>query len=325
MSEVNNHLFETIDRQNSHESAHTRRTLVKTTAAALGSMGLLGYAANDAFAKVKTDPANSVANITTVAATAEVLATIVNTVGPEKLGNRLDATTRRNIRAAAQQEKNHYELLTSKAVGGKPATTTIYVPDEVFSSPEALLTTLAVGDQVFINAYLLANTVFARQGNLMGSKFARYTAEIMATEAVHRALALQSLGKLGNDRVVREVRAARGGLRPADDGRAGLLQDPRRREGARVRGLRLRQGGQQARHEVRVRRGRRAHAHRPRRQHDRHQLGERHPAAARHRRAARRASERRAKWPSRHGRKRRHRQATGEPLHGSATWRRVLG
>ena len=161
MSEVNNHLFETIDRQNSHESAHTRRTLVKTTAAALGSMGLLGYATNDAFAKVKTNSANSVANITTVAATAEVLATIVNTVGPEKLGSRLDAVTRRNIRAAAQQEKNHYELLTSSAVGGKPATTTIYVPDEVFSSPEALLTTLAVGDQVFINAYLLANTVFA--------------------------------------------------------------------------------------------------------------------------------------------------------------------
>ena len=130
-----------------------------------------------------------------------MLATIVNTVGPEKLGDRLDAVTRRNIRAAAQQEKNHYELLTSKAVGGKPATTSIHVPDEVFSSPEALLTTLAVGDQVFINAYLLANTVFARQGTLMGSKFARYTAEIMATEAVHRALALQSLGKLGNDRV----------------------------------------------------------------------------------------------------------------------------
>ena len=74
------------------------------------------------------------------------------------------------------------------------------MPDEVFSSPTALLTTLAVGDQVFINAYLLANTVFARQGTLKGSKFARYTAEIMAVEAVHRALALQSLGKLGNDR-----------------------------------------------------------------------------------------------------------------------------
>lgn len=35
----------------------------------------------------------------------------------------------------------------------------------------------------------------------MGSKFARYAAEIMATEAVHRARALQSLGRLGNDRV----------------------------------------------------------------------------------------------------------------------------
>src|SRR4051794_13027775 len=201
MSDVGTQRFDTIDRQNAPESPHTPRPRAKTTAAALGPLGLLGLASGDAFASVKTHDANSVKNITTVAATAEVLATIVNTVGPEKLGGRLDATTRRNIRAAAQQEKNHYELLTSKAVGGKPATTTIYVPDEVFSSPEALLTTLAVGDQVFINAYLLANTVFARQGDLMGPKFARYTAEIMATEAVHRALALQSLGKLGNDRV----------------------------------------------------------------------------------------------------------------------------
>jgi hypothetical protein len=200
MTEATNHLFETIDRQNSHESAHTRRTLVKTTGAALGSMGLLGLASSDAFGSVKTASENSVANITAVAATAEVLATIVNTVGPEKLGNRLDAVTRRNIRAAAQQEKNHYELLTSSAVGGRAVTKTIYVPDEVFASPANLLTTLVVGDQVFINAYLLATTVFARQGTLKGSQFARYTSEIMAIEAVHRALALQSLGRLGNDR-----------------------------------------------------------------------------------------------------------------------------
>src|SRR3954469_12323906 len=133
LSDVSNHLFDTIDSLHANESAHTRRTLVKGTAAALGSMGLLGYLTGDADAAVKTDSANSVANITTVAATAEVLATIVNTVGPEKLGTRLDATTRRNIRAAAQQEKNHSELLTSSAVGGKPATRTIYVPDEVFA------------------------------------------------------------------------------------------------------------------------------------------------------------------------------------------------
>ena len=201
MSEVTNNLFDTIDQQNSHESAHTRRTLVKGTAAALGSMGLVGFMTGEANAAVKTGAANSPETIAAVAATAEVLATIVNTVGPEKLGNKLDSVTRRNIQAAAQQEKNHYELLTSSAVGGKAVTKTIYVPDEVFASPANLLTTLAVGDQVFINAYLIATTVFARQGTLKGSQFARYTAEIMAVESVHRALALQSLGKLGNDRV----------------------------------------------------------------------------------------------------------------------------
>ena len=200
MSEVNNHIFETIDRQNRHESAHTRRKLIQGTAAGLGSMGLLGFAASAADAQVRTAEANSVETLTTVAATAEVLATIVNTVGAERLGSRMDAVTLRNIRAAAQQEKNHYELLTSRAVGAKPATTMIHVPDAVFSSPTALLTTLVVGDQLFVNAYLLACTVFARQGTLAGSRFARFSAEICAVESVHRALALQSLGRLGNDR-----------------------------------------------------------------------------------------------------------------------------
>lgn len=202
MSDVNNHIFDTIDRQNADKSAATRRQLVKGTAAAMGTMGLLGFATSQsATAAVRTGDANAVETIAAVAATAEVLATIVNTVGVEKLGNRMDAVTRRNVAAAAQQEKNHYELLTSSAVGGKEVTKTIYVPDSIFESPENLLGALVVGDQVFINAYLLATTVFARQGTLSGSKFARYTAEIMATEAVHRALALQSLGKLGNDRV----------------------------------------------------------------------------------------------------------------------------
>ena len=200
MSEVNNHIFDTIDRQHKHESAHTRRTLIKTTAAGLGSMGLLGYAAGNAGAAVPTMKGNDVETLTAVAATAEVLATIVNTVGAEKVGPQLDPVTRRNVRAAAQQEKNHYELLTSSAVGAKAVTKTIFVPNEIFESPRNLLTALVEGDQVFINAYLLATTVFARQGTLSGSKFARYTAEIMAVEAVHRALALQSIGKLGNDR-----------------------------------------------------------------------------------------------------------------------------
>jgi hypothetical protein len=200
MTEVTNHLAATIDRQNAGSSAATRRQLVKGSLAGIASMGLVGYLSGEADAAVATDDANSVESILTVAATAEVLATIVNTVGAEKLGSKLDRVTLRNVQAAAQQEKDHFEVLTSSGVGGKPATTTIYVPDEVFSSPEALLTTLVVGDQVFVNAYLLGCTVFARQGTLSGSRFARYAAEIMGVEAVHRALALQSLGRLGNDR-----------------------------------------------------------------------------------------------------------------------------
>ena len=100
------------------------------------------------------------------------------------------------MQAAAREELIHYEALT-KALGAKPLTTKIHVPDAVFASKEGLLTTLVAGDQIFINAYLIGTTVFARARK---SKEARYAAEIMGVEAVHRALALQSLGQLGNDR-----------------------------------------------------------------------------------------------------------------------------
>lgn len=215
MSDISNSLFDTIDRQNRGESASTRRQLIKGTTAALAGAGVLGLAtgADSAFAAVKTDAANAPETILAVAATAEVLATIVNTVGPEKLGSQLDAVTAANVKAAAQQEKNHFEALT-KGLGAKPVTMSIHVPDEIFASKENLLTALVVGDQVFVNAYLIGLTVFARQGTGAGSKAARYAGEIMAVESVHRALALQSLGKLGNDRAYAKFaqREAVGGL-----------------------------------------------------------------------------------------------------------------
>ncbi|MDO9409056.1 hypothetical protein, partial [Patulibacter sp.] len=139
MTDVTNHLYETIDRQSADQPAATRRNLVKGTAVALGSLGLMGLATGTADAKVNTADANQAENIAAVAATAEILATIVNTVGAEKLKDKLDPVTLRNVQAAAQQEKNHYEVLTSAAVGGKAVTDTIYVPDEVFASPENLL------------------------------------------------------------------------------------------------------------------------------------------------------------------------------------------
>ena len=204
MTEFLNDALADIDRQHADKPAATRRQLVAGAAATLGSMGLLGIAAGTANAQLSnrpgmTDAPNTVENIINIAATAEVLATIVNTIGFERVP--LDSVTKNNIAAAAREELIHYQVLTSSAVGAKELTKRIWVPNEVFASRESFLTTLVVGDQIFINAYLLGLTVFARGGNLKGSRFARFAAEFMGAEAVHRALALQSLGRLGNDRV----------------------------------------------------------------------------------------------------------------------------
>ena len=188
MTDPMNLVYESIDRDHAEQPASTRRNFVAGAAAAVGSLGLLGLP-RDAMA------ANTPQNILNVAATAEVLATIVNTVGAERLVNELDATTLRNVRAAAREELIRFHVL--RGVGAREATRRIWVPDAVFASPSGLLNTLVAGDQIFINAYLIGTTAFAQARQ---SKFARFTGEFMGAEAVHRALALQSLGRLGNDR-----------------------------------------------------------------------------------------------------------------------------
>jgi len=194
-TDATNHVYAAIDAAHADQPAATRRQLVGGAAAALGGMGLLGLMPGTALA-ARGD--NSPENILNIAATAEVLATIVNTVGPERV--QLDAQTKANIEAAAREELLHYDALTG-ALGAKALTTRIWVPDAVFASREGLLSTLVAGDQIFINAYLIGTTVFARANQ---AKAARYAAEIMGVEAVHRALALQSLGQLGNDRAYME-------------------------------------------------------------------------------------------------------------------------
>jgi len=191
MAEALNIAFDAIDEEHAEESATTRRKLVAGAAGTIGGMGLLGLLnTEDAMAK------NDAKTILNVAATAEVLATIVNTVGAERLATQLDPVTLRNIRAAAREELIHFDVLGT--IGGKPATRKIWVPDSVFATTDGLLKALVTGDQIFINAYLIGTTAFAKAGK---AKFARFTGEFMGAEAVHRALALQSLGKLGNDRV----------------------------------------------------------------------------------------------------------------------------
>lgn len=185
--------YEAVERENAHESAHTRRQLVGAAALGLGGMAAASMPALAAAKPSRRGGANDPQTILNIAATAEVLATIVNTVGPEKV--KLDKTTKNNVKAAAYEELIHYNVLDS--LGGVPVSKSIWIPNAVFKSKKNLLETLEVGDQIFINAYLIATTVFGDAGD---GTTARYTAEFMGVEAVHRALARQSLGKLGNDR-----------------------------------------------------------------------------------------------------------------------------
>lgn len=207
MSDHLNLVYDGIDRAHADKPAATRRQLVAGAAATIGGLGLLGLA-EDAQAqtlatrKIRNDPQT----ILNVAATAEVLATIVNTVGFEKgqgffkglKGDAEGAVTLRNIRAAAREELEHYKVLVSKAVGGKAITKRIYIPDRVFTNATSFLSTVEVGDQIFINAYELGTLEFGYRG---AGDVALIASEFMGVEAVHRALARQSLGLLGNDRV----------------------------------------------------------------------------------------------------------------------------
>ncbi len=194
MSEDLGFVYETIDKQHKEKSAHTRRQLVAGAAATLGGMGLLSL---PGAAHAQESGNNNPQTILNVAATAEVLATIVNTIGAEKrLGLQRNQQTHRNIRSAAREELIHYNVLV--ASGGKALTKRIWVPDSVFRDSLELLQTLQAGDQVFVNAYLIATRTFGNAGN---GRLATVAAEFMGVEAVHRALARQSLGLLGNDRV----------------------------------------------------------------------------------------------------------------------------
>ena len=202
MSDATDLVYKTIDEQNAGASAATRRQLMGAAAATIGGLGMLGLvdsaaAKPSARARAANFPTdNTPENILTVAATAEVLATIVNTVGWERgLGG--DRKTQRNIKAAAGEELIHYRVLT-ETLGAKPVTKKIWVPDAVFSNRKAFLSTLEVGDQIFCNAYLIGVAAFGYAA--LGLQ-ATVAAEFMGVEAVHRALARQSLGKLGNDRV----------------------------------------------------------------------------------------------------------------------------
>ena len=202
-------VYEAVDKAHAGLPVKSRRAMIASVAGLAGTVGLLGGFPGVASAGSRhwhhddeeshahgCDKGDDPQTILNIAATAEVLATIVNTVGSEKGLFGSDKVTQRNVAAAAREELIHYNVLTS--VGAVPLTKSIWVPDGVFANASGLLNALQVGDQIFVNAYLLATLRFAQLGK---PELAVTAAEFMGVEAVHRALARQSLGLLGNDRV----------------------------------------------------------------------------------------------------------------------------
>lgn len=128
-------------------------------------------------------------SVGTTAVTAEALAVTYLTEMLGRLGSKLGAAEL-PLKAANRSEQDHYAFLSG--AGFKPETTKFWIPDAAFEAKN-VAPTIEVLETIFVNAYLIGTTVFAKAKN---AKLARYTAEIAGVEAEHRTLARQLQGKL---------------------------------------------------------------------------------------------------------------------------------
>ncbi len=169
----------------------SRRELL--LAGAGGAMAMAMAGAPGAAARTGHRRASS-QEVLNVASTIEVLTTVVTTTALQKLT--LPQAAVDTVGAASREELDHYIVLT-RQFGGRAATHRVWVPDAVFANPTALFKTLVVGEQICINLYLVATTIWAEQGLPF---LVRVGAELVGNEGVHRALARQALGLQPNDR-----------------------------------------------------------------------------------------------------------------------------
>jgi hypothetical protein len=170
----------------------SRRELL--VAGGAGALGVGLVAAPNADARSGRRYSSATQEVLNVAATVEVLTTVVTTVALQKLT--LPPAAVDTVGAASREELIHYNVLTGQ-FGGRAETHRVWIPDAVFASPTALFTTLVVGEQICINLYLVATTVWAGNGLV---DLARAGAELVGNEGVHRALARQALTLQPNDR-----------------------------------------------------------------------------------------------------------------------------
>jgi len=173
--------------------ATTRRWLLERAAvgaAAASAVGAFGPASS-ALARGRGD---SVKTVGTTAVTAEALAVTFLTEVIRRGG--LSTQVDQVLRAANAEEERHFRVLRKS--GFKPLTDRFWIPDAFFGGGDEkkVAAVIEIAETLFVNAYLIGITTFARAGK---TDFARYAGEILGTEAEHRALARFVQGKLPNN------------------------------------------------------------------------------------------------------------------------------
>lgn len=168
----------------------TRRVVLKRAALGAVAASALGPVAS-AFGQ--TASADSAATVINTAVTAEALAVtyltgLVENASATGVTKFVDV-----LKAANAAEYDHYKAL--KSLGAKPLTTKFWAPDDFFK-PGQVFPTIEAAETLFINAYLIGITTFAKAGK---PQFARYAGETLGVEAEHRALARFAQNKLPNN------------------------------------------------------------------------------------------------------------------------------
>jgi hypothetical protein len=185
----------------------TRRALLRRLSAGAASFGVLGLAAcggSDNSSSAGTTAATAAATSGS-SSSSDKLTTLVNTaITAEALAVTYLSGLLQNhlipkrfvkvIEAANRTEYDHFKALQS--LGAKPLTTRFWAPNAFFDA-EKVFATIETAEGLFVNAYLIAMTEFAKAGK---ADEARYAGEILGTEAEHLALARFAQGKLPNDR-----------------------------------------------------------------------------------------------------------------------------
>jgi hypothetical protein len=162
----------------------TRRSLLKHAAVGAAAVGVFGPASSALAASTRSS-GDSIDTVITTAVTAEALAVTVLTAAVKTSPGTKAAPFIPVLKSANYTEFRHYQVLGS--LGAKPLTTKFWIPNAALGAGNInLFKTIEAAETLFVNAYLIGITTFAKAKK---DSLARYAGEILGTEAEHRVLA----------------------------------------------------------------------------------------------------------------------------------------